>query len=89
MNGRIVAGDLVKVVRKPSREELDSWHEDCWVSEMDDCVSAVGKVEYFSGRRTAILRFSEDEHFFFGYPVFSLEKVSGYWDESKGGPVIE
>ena len=82
-------GDLVKVVRKPTREELDDWHEDCWVDEMDGYVSAVGKVEYLSGRRTAILRFDEDEHFFFGYPFLSLENVSGYWDENKGGPVIE
>jgi len=81
-------GDLVKVVRKPSKEELDNWHEDEWVSPMDDYVSATGKIEYFEGKQTACIRFCE-EQFFFGYPVFSLEKVNGYWDENKGGPVIE
>ena len=85
----IKRGDLVKVVRKPSREELEEWIEDEWVESMDDYVSAIGKVEYLGGHRTACLRFGDEEHFFFGYPFFSLEKVDGYWDDKKGEPVYE
>lgn len=82
-------GDLVKVVRKPSKEELDGWNEDEWVSSMNDYVSAVGKIEYFQAKQTACIRFDDESDFHFGYPVFSLEKVNGHWDENKGGPVIE
>ncbi len=82
-------GDLVKVVRKPSREELDDWTEDMWLAEMDCCVDSVGRVECFEGEQTVCVRFEWDGRFYFGYPVFSLEKVNGYWDKRKGGPVLE